>query len=208
MTAVNKCEELFSLSDVLNQILFMYPSSNLFLDCTGLLTVYFPLYILKEFQYEMPKSISYTLYLGNISSYSAQRKILRSIYQFNPIVKDRTKMLFLKHYIFALLEVGNRRKVIETLYEYELIPSILDSLLRIKEVGTKWSEKQKNWKKMFNAKFRAKLQKLFEEYEIVQFKKRGTLPIEERYENRLHKVVKWNKDSGCFEPERLQLQSF
>ena len=202
------CEQLFSHSDKLNQILFMYPTSNLFLDCTGLLTVYFPLLLLRSFNFEKPKTVAYTLYLGNISSYSAQRKILRSIYQFNPLVKDRSKMLFLKHYMFVLLEHGQRAKVIETLYEYELIPNILDTLLRIKEVGTKWNDKQKIWKKLCNAKFRTKLQRQFEAYETIQFKKMGTLPIAERYENRLHKTVKWNKDTGCFEAEKLQLQSF
>lgn len=205
------CEELFSISDVVNQVLFMYPSSNLFLDFTGLINVYFPLHIISKFKYKIPKDICYTLYLGNISSYSAQRKILRSIYQFNPLVKNRTKMLFLKHYLFELLETEkteDQNKVIETLYSYELVPSILDTLLRIKEVGNHYSNKQKIWKKMFNAKFRSKLQKQFQRYELQQFKTHGSLPIEERYENRLNKTVKWNKDKGNFEPEKLQLESF
>jgi hypothetical protein len=61
---------------------------------------------------------------------------------------------------------------------------------------------------MFNAKFRSKLQEKFKEYEDQQFKLNGYLPISERYENRLNKTVKWNRDKGCFEPEKLQLQSF
>jgi replication factor C subunit 1 len=205
---INQCEELFSISDVISQVLFMYPTTNLFLDVTGFLTVYFPLYLLRNHSFNMPKSVSYTLYLGNISSYSAQRKILKSIYQFNPMVKDRSKMLFLKHYIFNLLEKDQKDKVIETLYEYELIPSVIDTLLRIKEVGPKWIDKQKLWKKLFNAKFRTKFQKQFEEYEMQMFKLKGTLPISERYDNRLYKTVTWNKDKGCFEPDRLQLESF
>lgn len=208
MKALSLCEEMFSITDVVNQILFMYPTSSLFLDFTGLLSVFYPLHLLKQYAYTVPKSITYTLYLGNISSYSAQRKIIRSIYQFNPVVKDRDKMLFLKHYIFILLEKGNLEKVIQTLYQYELVPSVLDTLLRIKEVGDAWAGKEKAWKKIFNAKFQKKLQTQFEEYELVEFKKHGTLPIAERYENRLNKTVCWNKDTGQFEQENLQLESF
>ena len=203
ITCLRRCAELFSKTDAISQELFIYPSSELSIDFTGMLHVVFPMKYLTQLEYKSPNNVTYTLYLGNISSYSAQRKILKSIHHFNCHLKNRTKMLFLKHLMFTLLARDQLDKVVETLYYYELIPSVLLTLLRIKDIGdSKLKKQHKVWKKMYNAKYRQRLQKHFDEYQTVQFKKHGRIPIEDRYEMRTTFTMKWDRDKCYFIPEK------
>lgn len=205
---VAECSDLISLSDTISFLIFQLPVWSLY-PLFGVMCVYCPLLLLKQIEFTKPKEFQYTQHLGCVSTNSAQKKILSSIGEFNPRFSDRKNIMILKEYLFHLIEDNDIDGLIKTLYNYEMIPSVLDIILRVQEIGGDNKEDiYKKFKKLINAKFRNNLDEKFKEYEDKMYKEKGQIPIADRYDTRRELSFVWDKKKDCYIPEQIKINQY
>ena len=208
LSTLSECSDLISLSDNISFLIFQLPVWSLY-PLFGVVCVYCPLYLLKKLKYMNPKEFKYTQHLGCVSTNSAQKKILSSIGEFNLKFVDRDNIMILKNYVFYLIENDEIDKLIETLYHYEMVPSVLEILLRVQEINVdKKVHIYKKFKKIVNAKFRNSLEERFRQYEEKMFKTKGLIPISERHDTRREMSYMWDKKKDCYVPDKIKLNQY